>query len=63
MVSNETHWQNPFVKNLVEDWRLEEFPQNYREVVECFFPPDFMNKLESIDVKPKILMGGRGTGQ
>lgn len=63
MVNNETRWQNPFEKNLVEDWRLEEFPQNYREVVACFFPPDFMNKLESTDVKPKILMGGRGTGK
>ena len=63
MHNNETNWQNPFEKNLLEDWRLEEFPQNYREVVTCFFPPDFMNKLESVDVKPKILMGGRGTGK
>lgn len=63
MVNDETRWQNPFEKSLVEDWRLEEFPQNYREMVACFFPPDFMNKLGSIDVKPKILMGGRGTGK
>lgn len=63
MINDETRWQNPFEKSLVEDWRLEEFPQNYREMVACFFPPDFMNKLVSIDVKPKILMGGRGTGK
>ena len=63
MVNNETRWQNPFEKSLAEDWRLEEFPQNYKEMVACFFPPEFMNKLKSIDVKPKILMGGRGTGK
>jgi hypothetical protein len=63
MLNNKTRWQNPFEKSLVEDWRLEEFPQNYREMVACFFPPEFMNRLESVDVKPKILMGGRGTGK
>jgi hypothetical protein len=56
-------WQNPFEKSLVEDWRLEEFPQNFKDVVACFFPPDFMHKLESTDLKPKILMGGRGSGK
>ena len=63
MVNNETLWQNPFEKNLVEDWRLEELPENYIEMVECFFPPEFMGNLESVGVKPKILMGGRGTGK
>ena len=63
MVNTGIRWQNPFEKNLVEDWRLEEFPQNYREMVACFSPPEFMHRLESIDVKPKILMGGRGTGK
>lgn len=63
MANNERYWQNPFEKNLVEDWRLEEFPKNYREMVDCFFPPDFMHKLGAIDIKPKILMGGRGTGK
>lgn len=63
MVNNETLWQNPFEKNLVEDWRLEERPENYIEMVECFSPPEFMGNLESVGVKPKILMGGRGTGK
>jgi len=63
MVHSEDYWRNPFEKSLVEDWRLEEFPENYREIVACFFPPEFMNKLEAVDVKPKILMGGRGTGK
>jgi len=60
---NEEYWQNPFEKSLVEDWMVENFPQNYGDMVACFFAPDFMNLLESIEVKPKILMGGRGTGK
>ena len=63
VVNSEGYWENPFEKSLAEDWRLEEFPENYREIVSCFFPPDFMDKLKSTDVKPKILMGGRGTGK
>lgn len=63
MNNNEKHWQNPFEKNIVEDWKIEEFPRNYIEMVKCFQSPEFMNILESIDVRPKILMGGRGTGK
>jgi len=56
-------WQNPFEKSLAEDWMVEKFPENYTDMVACFFPPDFMSILESIDLKPKIIMGGRGTGK
>lgn len=37
MRSDEEYWQNPFEKSLVEDWRLEEFPENYREIASCSF--------------------------
>ncbi|MHC3129559.1 MAG: hypothetical protein IBV52_05725 [Candidatus Bathyarchaeota archaeon] len=60
---NKRFWENPFAKSLLEDWRLEEFPENYKEIIFCFFPPDFMNRLQSVDIKPKIIMGGRGTGK
>lgn len=63
MQRGQEHWQNPFNRNLVEDWRLEEFPERYWDVVFCFFPPYFMDILESVDVRPKIIMGGRGTGK
>ena len=56
-------WQNPFEKTLVEEWFLENIPENYQKMVACFYRPDFMEKLEMIDIKPKILMGGRGTGK
>ncbi len=63
MIRNNSIWVNPFEKSLLEDWHLEEFPQNYKDMIACFFPPDFMDKLKGTDIKPKIIMGGRGTGK
>lgn len=40
-MDKEIPWQNPFEKNLVEDWHFKESPEDYREMVECFWPPDF----------------------
>lgn len=56
-------WDNPFNEALFEDWHIEEYPENYLEIVKCFIRPDFMEKLESMDVRPKIIMGGRGSGK
>jgi len=56
-------WDNPFNEVVFEDWYIEKHPENYFEVVKCFIRPDFMEKLESIDVRPKIIMGGRGSGK
>lgn len=63
MEKNLKYWKNPFEFNIVEDWKPDDKPQNYRDLVSCFFPPEFMSKLESTDLKPKIIMGGRGTGK
>jgi hypothetical protein len=59
-----TNWQNPFAKDRLEDWRVEEFPENYKELVNCFAPPGFMNTLENPSItKALIIMGGRGSGK
>lgn len=59
-----TQWINPFSKYRLEDWRVEEFPDNYRELVACFAPPDFMEKLEDIGIGTTLfVMGGRGSGK
>jgi hypothetical protein len=57
-------WANPFSKYRLEDWRVEEFPDNYRELVACFAPPDFMQKLEDPGIGTALfVMGGRGSGK
>lgn len=61
---NEVEWHNPFSKYRLEDWRVEEFPDNYLELVACFAPPDFMQKLEDASIGTAlIVMGGRGSGK
>lgn len=61
---SETNWQNPFAKDRLEDWRVEEFPENYKELVSCFAPPGFMDTLENPSItKALIIMGGRGSGK
>ena len=62
--NNLAAWQNPFAKYRLEDWRVEEFPENYKELVACFAPPDFMEKLEDPSIGTAlIIMGGRGSGK
>ena len=62
--NNKIAWQNPFAKDRLEDWRVEEFPANYKELVSCFAPPGFMDKLEDPSItKALIIMGGRGCGK
>jgi len=56
-------WENPFEETVFEDWRTEEHPERYIEAVKCFIRPEFMNNLELSDIKPKIIMGGRGSGK
>lgn len=61
---NLSAWENPFAKYRLEDWRVEEFPENYKELVACFAPPDFMDKLEDPWIGTAlIIMGGRGSGK
>jgi hypothetical protein len=58
------HWINPFSKYRLEDWRVEEFPDNYKELVACFAPPHFMQKLEDAGIGTALfVMGGRGSGK
>lgn len=63
MPNNDDQWKNPFEKNVVEDWNVEKFPENYKELVSCFHPPNWMDEIESAEVKAKIVMGGRGSGK
>lgn len=56
-------WKNPFEETLFEDWNIEKHPENYFEIVRCFIKPEFMTKLESLDIRPKIIMGARGSGK
>lgn len=64
MGNNNIARQNPFAKDRLEDWRVEEFPENYKELVSCFAPPGFMGKLEDPSItKALIIMGGRGSGK
>lgn len=63
MPNNNDLWNNPFEKSVVEDWKVENFPENYKELVSCFHPPNWIGEIESTEVKPKIVMGGRGSGK
>jgi len=63
MPNNNEWWNNPFEKSVVEDWKVEHFPENYKELVSCFHPPNWIDEIESTEVKAKIVMGGRGSGK
>ena len=57
-------WVNPFSVDRVEDWRVEERPENYIKIATLFSPPDFMNKLEDPAITKAIfIIGGRGCGK
>jgi hypothetical protein len=58
------NWVNPFSADRVEDWRVEEYPENYKKIATLFAQPDFMNKLEDSSITKAIfLIGGRGCGK
>jgi hypothetical protein len=62
--NNKAEWINPFSVDRVEDWRVEEHPENYMKIVSLFAPPDFMSKLEDPEITKAIfIMGGRGCGK
>jgi len=64
MVAQNIFWINPFSANRIEDWRVEEHPENYKMIVSLFAPPDFMNKLEDPSITKAIFIsGGRGCGK
>jgi len=62
-MSTTNEWINPFLKSIVEDWKVENYPENYKELVSCFHPPSWIYQIESTEVKAKIVMGGRGSGK
>lgn len=58
------NWSNPFSEDRVEDWRVEEHPENYKKIASLFSPPDFMEKLEDTAITKAIFVyGGRGCGK
>ncbi len=57
-------WINPFSEDRLEDWRVEEHPENYKKIAALFSPPDFMEKLEDTAITKAIFVyGGRGCGK
>lgn len=60
---NNRNWENPFEKTLVENWLVDQFPENYKELVSCFIPPFEISKLAQVDFRAKFIIGGRGTGK
>lgn len=57
-------WVNPFSVDRVEDWRVEEQPENYKRIAALFAQPDFMGKLEDPTITKAIFItGGRGSGK
>lgn len=64
MQNQKGNWINPFSVDRVEDWRVEEQPENYEKIAALFASPYFMNKLEDSSITKAIfIIGGRGSGK